>query len=91
MILSAPADVLRTVVPWSADVKGCQDLPAEFCDVDHTVLCRLGPTHPCNLKCLCRTHYRRKALNPAWRPQMARLSEHPLAAVDVDDRTGDGG
>ncbi|MGO8964822.1 hypothetical protein, partial [Mycobacterium sp.] len=29
-------------------------------------------------------------LHPAWRMWRARLSEHPLAAVDVDDRTGDG-
>jgi hypothetical protein len=28
---------------------------------------------------------------PGRRMWMARLSEHPLAAVDVDDRTGDGG
>jgi hypothetical protein len=34
---------------------GC-DRPAEFCDVDHTVPYPLGPTHPSNLKCLCRKH-----------------------------------
>jgi hypothetical protein len=32
---------------------GC-DRPAEFCDVDHTVAWPFGPTHPSNLKCLCR-------------------------------------
>jgi hypothetical protein len=36
---------------------GC-DRPAEFCDVDHTVPYPLGPTHPSNLKSLCRKHYR---------------------------------
>jgi hypothetical protein len=32
---------------------GC-DHPAEFCDIDHTVPFPLGPTHPSNLKLLCR-------------------------------------
>jgi Domain of unknown function (DUF222) len=35
---------------------GC-DKPAQFCDVDHTVPYPLGPTHPSNLKCLCRFHH----------------------------------
>ena len=35
---------------------GC-DRHAEFCDVDHTVPYPLGPTHPSNLKCLCRKHH----------------------------------
>ncbi len=30
------------------------DRPAEFCDVDHTVTYPFGPTHPSNVKCLCR-------------------------------------
>jgi Domain of unknown function (DUF222) len=33
------------------------DRAAEFCDVDHTVPYPLGPTHPSNLKCLCRKHH----------------------------------
>ena len=33
------------------------DQPAEQCDVDHTVPWPLGPTHPSNLKCLCRKHH----------------------------------
>ena len=33
------------------------DQPAEHCDVDHTVPWPLGPTHPSNLKCLCRKHH----------------------------------
>ena len=33
------------------------DRPAEFCDIDHTVPYPLGPTHPSNLKCLCRKHF----------------------------------
>jgi hypothetical protein len=35
---------------------GC-DKPAQFCDVDHTVAYPVGPTHPSNLKCLCRFHH----------------------------------
>ena len=34
---------------------GC-DKPAQVCDVDHTVPYPVGPTHPSNLKCLCRFH-----------------------------------
>jgi Domain of unknown function (DUF222) len=32
---------------------GC-DVPAEFCDIDHTVPYPFGPTHASNLKCMCR-------------------------------------
>jgi uncharacterized protein DUF222 len=35
---------------------GC-DTPAQHCDVDHTVPYPVGPTHPSNLKCLCRFHH----------------------------------
>jgi hypothetical protein len=35
---------------------GC-DRPAEFCDIDHAVPYPLGPTHPSNLRCLCRKHH----------------------------------
>ena len=35
---------------------GC-DKPAQFCDLDHTVPYPVGPTHPSNLKCLCRFHH----------------------------------
>jgi hypothetical protein len=33
------------------------DQAAEHCDIDHTVPWPLGPTHPSNLKCLCRKHH----------------------------------
>jgi Domain of unknown function (DUF222) len=33
------------------------DQPAEVCDIDHTVPFPLGPTHPSNLKLLCRYHH----------------------------------
>ncbi|MGH3674253.1 MAG: DUF222 domain-containing protein [Mycobacterium sp.] len=35
---------------------GC-DRPATHCDIDHTVPYPVGPTHPSNLKCLCRFHH----------------------------------
>ncbi len=35
---------------------GC-DKPAQVCDLDHTVAYPVGPTHPSNLKCLCRFHH----------------------------------
>ncbi len=35
---------------------GC-DRPAEIADIDHTVPYPLGPTHPSNLKLLCRAHH----------------------------------
>jgi Domain of unknown function (DUF222) len=34
---------------------GCEQ-SAEFCDIDHTIPYPAGPTHPSNLKCLCRKH-----------------------------------
>jgi len=49
-----------------ADFVRCRDLtcrfpdcdrPAEACDIDHTVPYPSGPTHPSNLKCLCRFHH----------------------------------
>ena len=35
---------------------GC-DQPAEVCDIDHTIPYPIGPTHPSNLKLLCRFHH----------------------------------
>jgi hypothetical protein len=35
---------------------GC-DVPADRCDIDHTIPHPMGPTHASNLKCLCRTHH----------------------------------
>ncbi len=45
---------------------GC-DAPAEACDVDHTVPFPLGPTHPSNLKLLCRYHHLLKTFYRQWR------------------------
>ena len=35
---------------------GCEQ-PAQFCDLDHTIPYPVGPTHPSNIKCLCRFHH----------------------------------
>ena len=35
---------------------GCS-APAENCDIDHAIAYPLGPTHPSNLRCLCRKHH----------------------------------
>jgi hypothetical protein len=49
-----------------ADFIRCRDLtcrfphcdkPATLTDIDHTVPYPIGPTHPSNLKCLCRFHH----------------------------------
>jgi hypothetical protein len=45
------------------------DRPAEFCDVDHTIPYPVGPTHPSNLKCLCRKHHLLKTFWTAWRDE----------------------
>lgn len=46
---------------------GC-DRPAEACDLDHTTPYPVGPTHPSNLKCLCRFHHLLKTFHH-WRDQ----------------------
>ena len=40
---------------------GC-DKSAQVCDIDHTVLYPVGPTHASNLKCLCRFHHSTKTV-----------------------------
>ncbi len=44
------------------------DRPAEACDIDHTVPHPAGPTHPSNLKALCRFHHLLKTFHN-WRDQ----------------------
>ena len=41
---------------------GC-DVPADRCDIDHTVPYPLGPTHASNLKCLCRKNHLMKTFD----------------------------
>ncbi len=47
---------------------GC-DHPAEYADIDHTIPYPLGPTHPSNLKCLCRKHHLLKTFWAGWRDE----------------------
>ncbi|HTY28041.1 MAG TPA: DUF222 domain-containing protein [Mycobacterium sp.] len=42
------------------------DVPAEFCDIDHTIPWPWGPTHPSNLACKCRKHHLLKTFWPGW-------------------------
>ncbi|WP_082949632.1 HNH endonuclease signature motif containing protein, partial [Mycobacterium sp. ACS4331] len=35
---------------------GCST-PAQFCDIDHAIAYPAGPTHPSNLRCLCRKNH----------------------------------
>jgi hypothetical protein len=58
------------------------DRPAEFCDVDHTVPYPAGPTHPSNLKSLCRKHHLLKTFWD-WRDQ-----QHPDGTVVWTSPTG---
>lgn len=44
---------------------GC-DVPAWRTDIDHTVPWPAGPTHPSNLKCLCRAHHLLKTFHDNW-------------------------
>jgi hypothetical protein len=68
---------------------GC-DRPAEIADIDHTVPYPFGPTHPSNLKLLCRLQYRagevhsRPCRLPAQRNQR---SEPPATAGSRRTRT----
>lgn len=41
-------------------------MPAWNTDIDHTVPYPAGPTHPSNLKCLCRAHHLLKTFHAGW-------------------------
>lgn len=54
-----PSAALADFIRWrdlTCRFPGC-DRPAEHADIDHTVPWPLGPTHPSNLKLLCRRHH----------------------------------
>ena len=61
---------------------GC-DVPAARCDIDHTVPWPAGPTHPSNLKLLCRFHHLIKTFHPGWNDTQA-----PDGAVEWTTPTG---
>ena len=64
---------------------GC-DVPAERCDVDHTIPWPIGPTHPSNLKCECRKHH---LLKTFWVGERGWLDEQlPDGTVRWTSPTG---
>jgi hypothetical protein len=64
---------------------GC-DQPATVCDIDHAIAYPLGPTHPANLRCLCRKHH---LLKTFWTgPGGWRDTQHPDGTVEWTSPTG---
>lgn len=64
---------------------GC-DRPATLCDIDHAVAFPFGPTHPGNLRCLCRKHHLLKTFwsgAAGWRDH-----QHPDGTIDWTSPTG---
>lgn len=45
------------------------DVPAEVCDIDHTIPWPWGPTHASNLKAVCRKHHLLKTFWHGWSDQ----------------------
>lgn len=66
---------------------GC-DRPAEYADIDHTVPWPLGPTHPSNLKLLCRIHHLLKTFYSG--PNGWRDRQEPDGTVIWTSPTGHG-
>ncbi|WP_349269019.1 HNH endonuclease [Mycolicibacterium parafortuitum] len=64
---------------------GC-DKPATTADIDHTVPHPIGPTHPSNLKALCRFHH---LLKTFWNgPNGWRDRQHPDGTIEWTSPTG---
>ncbi|WP_286199207.1 DUF222 domain-containing protein [Mycolicibacterium sp. ELW1] len=59
------------------------DVPAEYCDVDHTIAWPFGPTHPSNLACMCRKHHLLKTFWAGWSDR-----QHPDGTIDWTSPTG---
>lgn len=59
------------------------DVPAEFCDVDHTIAWPFGPTHPSNLACVCRKHHLLKTFYAGWSDR-----QHPDGTITWTSPTG---
>ncbi|OBB39513.1 hypothetical protein A5752_10825 [Mycobacterium sp. 852002-51961_SCH5331710] len=54
-----PSAALARFIRWrdlTCRFPGC-DVPAEHCQIDHTIPWPMGPTHPSNLKLLCVFHH----------------------------------
>ena len=66
---------------------GC-DVPADRCDIDHVEPWPLGPTHPSNLNCKCRSHHLMKTFwggPDGWRD--AQLPDATVIWTAPDGRT----
>ncbi|MEE6180054.1 HNH endonuclease signature motif containing protein, partial [Mycobacterium sp. 050134] len=61
---------------------GC-DRPADRTDIDHTLAYPAGPTHPSNLKCLCRKHHLLKTFWAGWRDK-----QFPDGTIEWTSPTG---
>jgi hypothetical protein len=59
------------------------DVPAEYCDIDHTIAWPLGPTHASNLACLCRKHHLLKTFWAGWTDR-----QHPDGTITWTSPTG---
>ncbi len=78
-----PSAVLATFIrcrDLTCRFPGC-DVPAQVCDIDHTLPYPVGPTQAANLKCLCRKHRLHKRLRQAG-------SVSPMAHVPRRGRQG---
>ena len=62
---------LRALPRPDVSLSRLRSSPPANCDIDHTVPYPVGPTHPSNLKCLCRFHHLLKTfwngLDDGWR------------------------
>ena len=64
---------------------GC-DQPASVCDIDHAIAHPLGPTHPANLRSLCRKHH---LLKTFWTDRHGwRDIQHPDGTIEWTSPTG---
>jgi Domain of unknown function (DUF222) len=90
--LAAPEPRYRPSKPLAQFVR-CRDqncrfpgctAPAETCDLDHTVAWPHGPTHPSNLKLLCRQHHLLKTFL-GWVDR--QLLDGTVIWTSPDDRT----
>ncbi|MCX2931968.1 DUF222 domain-containing protein [Mycobacterium sp. CVI_P3] len=59
------------------------DMPAEHCDIDHTIPWPFGPTHASNLACTCRKHHLLKTFWTGWRDR-----QHPDGTITWTSPTG---
>ena len=62
------------------------DVPAQFCDIDHSAPWPAGPTHPSGLNCKCRRHH---LLKTFWTgPRGWRERQFPDGTIEFTSPTG---